>query len=110
MLTVRACGERKGIKTVLLTPEWGVKTEQNCYSFFVYLEANAIVSTGSTDRETKLSSPTKVIGLGESKLTQLALCNPPFLPQSGPTLDDSSITGACDWCDWVQKEALPTDW
>ncbi|MDP2932470.1 MAG: glycine/sarcosine/betaine reductase component B subunit [Chloroflexota bacterium] len=96
MLTVQAC-EQKGIKTVLLGPEWGGKDGSELPLVFYVPEATAMVSTGSTDRETKMPAPSKVIGMAEDKLVQLVLGNAPFSPWSEITLDDYSIAGASDW-------------
>lgn len=96
MLTVQAC-ERKGIKTVLLTPEWGGKDGTELPLVFYVPEANAMVSSGSSDRESRLPAPAKVIGLGESKFTRLVMGDKPFSPWIELTIDDYSITGACDW-------------
>jgi len=63
MLTVQAC-EKKGVKTVLLTPEWGGKDGADLPLVFYVPEATAMVSTGSFERDVKLGAPTKVIGAG----------------------------------------------
>jgi len=96
MLTVQAC-ERKGMKTVLLTPEWGGKDGTELPFVFYVPEATAMVSTGSTDHEFKLPAPAKVIGVGEGELVQLNLGDQPFSPWAELTIDDPGITGACDW-------------
>ncbi len=49
MLTIRAC-ERLGIKTVLVTYEYGGKDGVDSPLLFYAAEANAVVSTGSRDR------------------------------------------------------------
>ncbi len=63
MWTVQAC-EKRGVKTVLLTPEGGISPSDPPFPFCV-LEANAMVSTGCyIERgELDLLSPTKVIGV-----------------------------------------------
>ena len=96
MLTVQAC-ERKGVKTVLLTPEWGGKDGTELPFVFYVPEATAMVSTGSTDHEFKLPAPAEVIGVGEGELVQLNLGDRLFSPWSKLTVDDAAITGASDW-------------
>ncbi len=61
MLTIRAC-ERLGIKTVLVTYEYGGKDGVDSPLLFYAGEANAVVSTGSRDRWIDLPAPEKVVG------------------------------------------------
>jgi glycine reductase complex component B subunit alpha and beta len=61
MLTDRAC-ERRGIKTVLVTYEYGGKDGVDSPLLYYVPEANAVVSTGSRDRWLELPAPEKVIG------------------------------------------------
>ncbi len=96
MLTVQAC-ERKGVNTVLLTPEWGGKDGTELPLVFYVPEATAMVSAGSTDREFKLPAPAKVIGVGEGGLVQLYSGDRPFSPWGELTVDGHGPTGACDW-------------
>ncbi len=65
MFTLQAC-ERKGVKTVLVTPEWGSTDTEIALPFYVP-EATAIVSAGSGYRELKLPAPAKVIGAREGQ-------------------------------------------
>ncbi|MBI4285814.1 MAG: hypothetical protein HY670_07965 [Chloroflexi bacterium] len=96
MLTVKAC-ERKGVKTVLLTPEWGGKDGAEMPLVFYVPEANAMVSTGSQDREVKVGAPTKVIGAANHSLNILS-GNQPVSPWSSVTLGNcAEITGVLDW-------------
>jgi len=99
MLTLQSC-EQKGIKTVLLTPEWGGKDGTELPLVLYVPEATAMVSTGSTDHAFNLAAPEKVIGLGESDTIQLFLGEPRISPANELTVDDYSITGASDW--WGQ--------
>jgi len=96
MLTVQAC-EKKGIKTVLITPEWGGKDGTELPLVLYVPEATAMVSTGSTDHEFNLSAPDKVIGVEKGKLIHLFMGEPDISPWDELTLDDYSITGASDW-------------
>jgi glycine reductase len=96
MLTLQAC-EKKGIKTVLLTPEWGGKDGTELPLVLYVPEATAMVSTGSTDHAFNLPVPDKVIGVDKSELIQLFLGEPKNSPWSELTVDDYSITGASDW-------------
>lgn len=100
MLTVQAC-ERRGIKTVLLTPEWGGADGTELPLVFYVPEANAMVSTGSTDCELKMSTPDKVIGAAEGELVQLYSGDPFFSPWTKLTVDGSGIPGVSDW--WGER-------
>ena len=96
MMTVQAC-EQKGIKTVLLNPEYGGADGTELPLVFYAPEATAIVSAGSTDKEFKLSAPAKVIGVGKDDLIILLQGEQPFSPWNELTLDATHITYACDW-------------
>jgi glycine reductase len=61
MLTIRAC-ERLGIKTVLVTYEYGGKDGVDSPLLFYAAEADAVVSTGSRDRWIELPEPARVVG------------------------------------------------
>jgi glycine reductase len=98
MLTVQAC-ERKGIKTVFMTPEWGGKDGFELPLVFYVPEATAILSTGSFEHEIKLPAPTKVIGVEDK--TQLVTYQPldqPYSPwdEFSPR-EWSRITNGIDW-------------
>jgi len=64
MLTIQAC-EKRGIKTVLVTYEYGGKDGTDSPLLFYAAEADAVVSTGSRDRWIELPAPEKVIGAYE---------------------------------------------
>ncbi|MEE9568419.1 MAG: glycine/sarcosine/betaine reductase component B subunit [Candidatus Binatia bacterium] len=96
MLTVQAC-EKKGVKTVLLTPEWGGKDGTELPLVFYVPEATAMVNTGSTDREYKLAAPAKIIGVDEGGLVRLYSGDRPFSPWNEITVDGHGPTGTCDW-------------
>ncbi len=96
MMTVQAC-EQKGIKTLLLTPEWGGKGGTELPLVFYAPEATAIISTGSSDREFKLPSPEKVIGASKGEMIILYQGDAPLSPWGELTIDAHGITYGCDW-------------
>jgi len=97
MLTLQAC-EKKGIKTVLMTPEWGGTEGTDLPLVFYVPEATAMVSTGSYEREIRLPAPAKVIGVEKSKMARLYVGDPPFDPWSELTRDGwRDILGGIDW-------------
>ncbi len=97
MLTVQAC-ERKGVKTVLITPEWGGKDGTELPLVCYVPEATAMVSTGSFERDIKVPAPAKVIGGVDSQLVQLYAGDKPFSPRTELTLPSVFyFTGAVDW-------------
>ena len=61
MLTIRAC-ERRGIKTTLVTYEYGGKDGVDSPLLYYVTEADAVVSTGSRDRWIELPEAEKIIG------------------------------------------------
>jgi len=61
MLTIRAC-ERLGIKTTLVTYEYGGKDGIDSPLLFYADEADAVVSTGSRDRWIELPAAERVVG------------------------------------------------
>ncbi|MBI2210320.1 MAG: hypothetical protein HYU47_06935 [Deltaproteobacteria bacterium] len=61
MLTIRAC-EKRGIKTVLVTYEYGGKEGIDSPLLYYVPEADAVVSTGSRDRWIDLPPAEKVVG------------------------------------------------
>ena len=97
MLTVQAC-VRKGVKTVLMIPEWGGTEGVDLPLLFHVPEANAMVSTGSFEREIKLPTPSKVIGVKRGQLVCIMPGDPPFSPWSELTRDGwRDIAGGIDW-------------
>ena len=97
MITLQAC-EKKGIKTVLMTPEWGGTDGTELPLVFYVPEATAIVTAGSTEREIKLPVPTKVIGIEKGQPARLYLGDPAFDPWSELTRDGwRDIIGGIDW-------------
>jgi hypothetical protein len=96
MLTVQAC-EKKGLKTVFLTPEWGGSDGTELPFVFTVPEADAMVSTGSTDREYRLPVPEKVIGAKKEELIQLYAGDRWLSPWGEMTLDDTCLAGTTDW-------------
>lgn len=98
MLTIRAC-ERLGIKTVLVTYEYGGKDGVDSPLLFYTEEASAVVSTGSRDRWIDLAAPEKIVGPYDT----IRVLSYPGAP-SGPalsalTLDarDMIIGGVDNW-------------
>jgi Glycine/sarcosine/betaine reductase component B subunits len=61
MVTIRAC-EQRGIKTVLLTYEFGGKDGVDSPLLYYLPDANAVVSSGSRDRWLELPQPERVVG------------------------------------------------
>ncbi len=96
MLTVQAC-EKKGLNTVLLTPEWGGSDGTEPPFVYTVPEADAIVSTGSTDREYKLPVPEKVIGVKKDELIQMYSGDRWLSPWTEMNLDDTCLAGTTDW-------------
>ncbi|MFQ5849671.1 MAG: glycine/sarcosine/betaine reductase component B subunit [Candidatus Binatia bacterium] len=97
MLTVQSC-ERKGIKTVFLTPEWGGKDGNELPLAFYVPEATAMVSTGSFERDVVVPAPTKVIGVGDTRLVEVYAGDKSFSPWGEIRLPSSFLmTGGVDW-------------
>ena len=104
MLTVRAC-EEKGIRTVLVTYEYGGQDGADSPLLFYDAHADAVVSTGSRDRVLKLPPADRVAGAYQ----ELQVLNYPGAPVvsalDGITLDatDAIIGGADLWGgrDWT---------
>ena len=98
MLTIRAC-ERLGIKTVLVTYEYGGKDGVDSPLLFYAAEANAVVSTGSRDRWIELAEPEKVVGPYDA-IRVLSYPGAPSTPaRAALTLDarDMIIGGVDNW-------------
>jgi glycine reductase complex component B subunit alpha and beta len=98
MLTIRAC-ERLGIKTVLVTYEYGGKDGIDSPLLFYAAEANAVVSTGSRDRWIDLPEPEKIVGPYDA-IRVLSYPGAPSTPaRSALTLDarDMIIGGVDNW-------------
>ena len=98
MLTIRAC-ERLGIKTTLVTYEYGGKDGVDSPLLFYAVEADAVVSTGSRDRWIDLPAADKVIGPYQD-IRVLTYPGAPTTPASTAlTLDarDMIIGGVDNW-------------
>jgi hypothetical protein len=98
MLTIRAC-ERLGIKTVLVTYEYGGKDGVDSPLLFYAEEANAVVSTGSRDRWIDLPEPERTVGPYDA-IRVLSYPGAPSTPaRSALTLDarDMIIGGVDNW-------------
>lgn len=106
MLTIRAC-ERLGIKTVLVTYEYGGKDGVDPPLLYYRPEADAVVSTGSRDRWLELPAAQRVIGpYAEIKI--LSYPGAPMTAAGGPlTLDarDMIAGGVDNWGreNWICK-------
>ncbi len=104
MLTVRAC-EEKGVKTVLVTYEYGGQDGTDSPLLFYDATADAVVSTGSRDRALELPAADRVVGAHE----RLQVLNYPGAPVvsafDAMTLDaaDAVIGGTDLWGgrDWT---------
>lgn len=98
MLTICAC-ERRGIKTVLVTYEYGGKDGIDSPLLYYVQEANAVVSTGARDRWLDLPEPDKIIGPYE-EIQILSYPGAPVAPaMASMTLDacDMVIGGVDNW-------------
>jgi glycine reductase complex component B subunit alpha and beta len=97
MLTLRAC-ERREIKTVLATYEYGGKDGVDSPLLFYSPEASAIASTGSRDRWIDLPAADKIVGPYE-EIKVLSYPGAPLTPARGPfTLDARDmIVGGVDY-------------
>lgn len=98
MLTIRAC-ERRGIKTVLVTYEFGGKDGVDSPLLYYLPEADAVVSSGSRDRWLDLPEPERVVG----PYAEFSILTYPGAPvvdaKSKITLDarDMLIGGVDNW-------------
>jgi glycine reductase len=98
MLTIRAC-EQRGIKTVLVTYEYGGKDGVDSPLLYYVPEARAVVSTGTRDRWLELPEAEKVVGPYE-QIQILSYPGAPVVPARGSlTLDarDMVIGGVDNW-------------
>ena len=96
MLTVDEC-EKKGIKTVLITAEYGGKDGTELPLVYYSPEATSMVSLGSFERGVTVPPPDKVIGLQGDQLTSLNPTDPPFSPWEEQTLEVYNLTSGIDW-------------
>jgi len=98
MLTIRNC-ERRGIKTTLVTYEFGGKDGVDSPLLYYVAEADAVVSSGSRDRWLELPEPERVVGPYD-KFTILSYPGAPTADAKGKlTLDarDMLIGGVDNW-------------
>jgi glycine reductase complex component B subunit alpha and beta len=98
MLTIRAC-EQRGIKTALVTYEYGGKDGVDSPLLYYVPEANAVVSTGSRDRWIELPEAERIIGPYE-EIRVLSYPGAPSIPaHRAMTLDarDMIIGGVDNW-------------
>ncbi len=98
MLTIRAC-EGVGIKTVLVTYEFGGKEGIDSPLLYYVPEADSVISTGSRDRWLELPEPERVVGPYE-RFSILTYPGAPVVDAMSPlTLDarDMLIGGVDNW-------------
>jgi glycine reductase len=98
MLTIRAC-EQRGIKTVLITYEFGGKDGVDSPLLYYLPQADAVVSSGSRDRWLELPAPERVVGPYKD-LSILTYPGAPVVPAMGEIpLDarDMLIGGVDNW-------------
>lgn len=98
MLTIRAC-EQRGIKTVLITYEFGGKDGVDSPLLYYLPQADAVVSSGSRDRWLELPAPERVVG-PYKEFSILTYPGAPVVPAMGEiTLDarDMLIGGVDNW-------------
>ena len=97
MLIVQGC-ERKGVKTVVMAPEWGGPLGTDSPLLFYVPEATAMVSMGSHHREITLPAPTQVIGAEKDQLIRESRGNKNFSPWSKVTVPRAMwIAGGIDF-------------
>ena len=96
MMTLQAC-ESKGVKTVLMTPEWGGRQGTELPLMFYVPEATAMVTTGSLDRLIDFAAPDKVIGAGDTRVVEIATGDPPIEPATAFVGDMSYLQDGIDW-------------
>jgi glycine reductase len=98
MLTIKAC-EQRGIKTVLVTYEYGGKDGVDSPLLYYAEQANAVVSTGSRDRWLALPTADRVVGPYQ-EIRLLNYPGAPAMPAHGAlTLDarDMIVGGVDIW-------------
>jgi glycine reductase complex component B subunit alpha and beta len=98
MLTIRAC-EQRGIKTVLITYEFGGKDGVDSPLLYYLPQADAVISSGSRDRWLDLPEPERVVG-PYREFSILTYPGAPVVPAMGKiTLDarDMLIGGVDNW-------------
>jgi glycine reductase complex component B subunit alpha and beta len=98
MLTIRAC-EQRGLKTVLITYEFGGKDGVDSPLLYYLPQADAVISSGSRDRWLELPAPERVVG-PYNEFSILTYPGAPVVPAMGKiTLDarDMLIGGVDNW-------------
>jgi glycine reductase len=98
MLTIREC-ERRGIRTTLVTYEFGGKNGIDSPLLYYLPEADAVISSGSRDRWLELPAPERVVGPYQ-RFTILSYPGAPLAQaQEKLTLDarDMLIGGVDNW-------------
>jgi glycine reductase len=98
MLTIEAC-EKRGIRTTLVSYEFGGKDGVDSPLLYYVPEADAVVSTGSRDRWLELPAPERVVGPYD-QFSLLSYPGAPLADAKGKlTLDarDMVIGGIDNW-------------
>jgi glycine reductase len=98
MLTLRVL-EQHGIKTTLVTYEYGGKDGIDSPLLYYVAEANAVINTGSRDRWIELPRAERIVGPYE-EIRVLTYPAAPLTPARGPfTLDarDMIVGGVDNW-------------
>lgn len=102
MLTVQAC-EKKGINSVLITPEHSGADGTELPLIFSVPDATAIVSTGNMNRGIKLPEPDEVIGCKKNDLVSTYPQQEPFSPWDELDLERViDLTGGIDWLGYMK--------
>jgi glycine reductase len=98
MLTIRDC-ERLGIRTVLVTYEFGGKDGVDSPLLYYVSEADAVISNGSRDRWLQLGAPQRVVGPYE-RFSILTYPGAPVVEAGGNLILDARdmlIGGVDNW-------------
>lgn len=108
MLVVQAC-EKRGIRTVLVTPEHSGAEGTELPLLFSVPEATAIVSTGNMNRGIDLPAPSKVIGCGRDEKVSIYPQQKPFSAWEPLALERIiDITGGVDWLGYMHHTCMAT--
>ncbi|MBI4320648.1 MAG: hypothetical protein HY675_19325 [Chloroflexi bacterium] len=97
MFTVQEC-ERKGVKTVFLTPEAGDVDGTGMALHYYVEEANAMVSTGNLNVGPHLPAPARVVGCAEGQTAMLRPGDPLINPWGELKFD--VLTDIAEGVDW----------
>ena len=108
MLIVQAC-EKKGVRTVLITPEHSGAEGTELPLLFSTPEATAIVSTGNMNRGIDLPAPARVIGCRRGEMVSTYPQQKPFSPWEALALERIiDISGGVDWLGYMHHTCVPS--